>query len=154
MEVYTEVHKKMMQDFYQSLSEKDKRRYAAIEAAKLGRGGISYISKVLGCSRTPIYDGLAELETLSEGDIEGIRKAGGGRKSYEEHHLNIDNAFLEVLNDNIAGDPMNEEIRWTHLTYEEIGERLAIGHQIEVSKTVIGQLLTKHGFCRRKAQKN
>jgi hypothetical protein len=28
--------------FYESLSEKDRRRYAAMEAAKLGRGGATY----------------------------------------------------------------------------------------------------------------
>lgn len=32
-----------MKKFYKSLSEKDKRRYAAIEAQKLGWGGISYV---------------------------------------------------------------------------------------------------------------
>jgi hypothetical protein len=33
-----------MRGFYQSLSEKDRRRYAAIEAKKLGYGGISYMA--------------------------------------------------------------------------------------------------------------
>ncbi len=32
-----------MQQYYQSLSEKDRRRYAAIEAVKLGYGGQVYI---------------------------------------------------------------------------------------------------------------
>jgi len=31
-----------MQRYYGSLSEKDRRRYAGIEAAKLGHGGIRY----------------------------------------------------------------------------------------------------------------
>ena len=35
-----------MRDFYDSLSEKDRRRYAAIEAEKLGYGGASYIRKL------------------------------------------------------------------------------------------------------------
>jgi hypothetical protein len=33
-----------MKKFYQTLSEKDKRRYAAVEARKLGHGGIVYIA--------------------------------------------------------------------------------------------------------------
>ena len=33
-----------MRMFHDSLSEKDRRRYAAIEAAKLGHGGIEYIA--------------------------------------------------------------------------------------------------------------
>ena len=36
-----------MRAFYQALSEKDRRRYAAIEARKLGYGGVSYIIRAL-----------------------------------------------------------------------------------------------------------
>jgi hypothetical protein len=43
-----------MKKIYKSLSEKDKRRYAAIEAQKLGWGGISYVMQLLGCSRNTI----------------------------------------------------------------------------------------------------
>lgn len=38
-----------MERYYQSLSEKDRRRYAAIEAVKLGYGGQAYIRRLLGC---------------------------------------------------------------------------------------------------------
>jgi hypothetical protein len=37
-----------MQLFYNSLSKKDRRSYAAIEAAKLGYGGVELISTLLG----------------------------------------------------------------------------------------------------------
>lgn len=43
MEGYPAEIEQQMQRYYQSLSEKDSRRYAAIEAVKLGYGGISYI---------------------------------------------------------------------------------------------------------------
>jgi hypothetical protein len=36
-----------MRKHHQSLSEKDQRKYAAIEAVKLGHGGIIYIARVL-----------------------------------------------------------------------------------------------------------
>ena len=55
-----------MQDFFNSLSEKDRRRYAAIEAQKLGHAGITYIAKVLNCSRSTIHAGLNELDVLFE----------------------------------------------------------------------------------------
>jgi hypothetical protein len=51
-----------MQKFYNALSEKDKRGYAAIEAMRLGHGGIAYIVQVLGCSRKTIAQGIEELE--------------------------------------------------------------------------------------------
>jgi hypothetical protein len=47
---------------YKSLNEKDRRRYAAIEAAKLGWGGISYIRNLFGCDYYTIRLGLSELD--------------------------------------------------------------------------------------------
>lgn len=153
---YPEATETFMKKFFNTLSEKDKRRYAAIEAQKLGHGGTSYIARVLGCSRTTIYEGLSELEALPEDSTPDprIRRPGGGRKPYERTIDGIDEAFLDVLKDNIAGDPMDETVRWTNLTQKEIQERLAERHNIQVSSTVVRQLLARHNFRRRKAQKN
>lgn len=48
--------------FYDSLSEKDKRRYAAIEARKLPYGGKKYISDLLVCDVKTIQRGISDLE--------------------------------------------------------------------------------------------
>ena len=61
MSVYPPLVEEQMRSFYESLSEKDRRRYAAVEAAKLGRGGITYLSEILGCKRHTITQGLREL---------------------------------------------------------------------------------------------
>ena len=45
-----------MLSFYESLSEKDRRRYAAIEAQKYGYGGITQISILFNCDN--IFDEL------------------------------------------------------------------------------------------------
>ncbi len=50
-----------MQRLYKSLSEKDRRRYAAVEAVKLGWGGISYISQLFECDYYTIRFGSDEL---------------------------------------------------------------------------------------------
>lgn len=47
MDEYTAELEGKMQRFFGWLSEKDRRRYAAIEAAKLGHGGIEYSRKLL-----------------------------------------------------------------------------------------------------------
>ncbi|EMI21030.1 hypothetical protein RMSM_02047 [Rhodopirellula maiorica SM1] len=66
-----------MQALYHSLSEKDRRRYAAIEAEKLGHGGIEYIAKLFGCHRDTIRQGRADIEALPEDPAEGrVRKKG------------------------------------------------------------------------------
>jgi hypothetical protein len=144
-----------MKKFYSTLSEKDKRRYAAIEALKLGQGGMVYIARVLGCDRKTIAKGVKELKALPEhsGDEHRIRTAGGGRKRYDETFAEIDAAFLEVVKDYTAGDPMNEQVLWTNLPPREIADRLAEAHGIRVGVKVIRKLLKKHNYRRRKAQK-
>jgi hypothetical protein len=52
-----------MLNFYNSLSEKDRRRYAAIETTKLGYGGATYIRQVLRCNDRTIVRGQQELQT-------------------------------------------------------------------------------------------
>jgi hypothetical protein len=66
----------MMRRLYGSLGEKDRRRYAAVEAAKLGHGGIEYIAAVLGCDPKTIRQGLAELEGQDPLDSDRQRKKG------------------------------------------------------------------------------
>ena len=62
---------------YRSLNERDRRRYAAVETLKLGRGGLEYISRLLGCDPKTIRRGIAELESEEEPDTERQRKKGG-----------------------------------------------------------------------------
>ena len=144
-----------MKKFYQSLSEKDKRRYVAVEALKLGHGGIVYLAKVFGCHRSTISTGITELKNLAEDTVDKhrIRRQGGGRKPYEETHPDIDKQFLDVLAEYTAGDPMDESIYWTNLSPQEIANQLAENYDVKVSVTVTRKLLTKHGYRRRKIQK-
>ena len=77
---YDSTIEQEMLKFYNTLSEKDKRRYAAIEVMKLGHGGIAYIAQLLRCSRKTITQGIKDLESLSvksEYDAR-IRQPGGG----------------------------------------------------------------------------
>jgi hypothetical protein len=72
----------LIQLHYSRLSEKDRRQYAALESLKLGWGGITYISKLLGVDRKTILQGRKELTTDLPYVIPpgGQRKPGGGRK--------------------------------------------------------------------------
>jgi hypothetical protein len=58
---YDEDTEDYMIMFFETLDEKNRRYYAAVEAKKLGHGGISYISKLLGLSERTIQRGLDEL---------------------------------------------------------------------------------------------
>ena len=66
-----------MKAFYDSLSEKDRRRSAALEAAKLGQGGTDSIATVLGCDPKTIRHGQHELATLPDPRSERVRRAHG-----------------------------------------------------------------------------
>ena len=67
-----------MKVFYDSLPEKYRRRYAAVEAAKLGRGGVDYISSVLGCDPKTIRQGRKDVAQLPHDEAQGrIRRKGG-----------------------------------------------------------------------------
>lgn len=50
-----------MRLFAGTLNERDLRRYAAVEALKLGHGGIDYISKLLDIDPKTISRGIKEL---------------------------------------------------------------------------------------------
>jgi hypothetical protein len=48
---------------YASLNERQRRLYAANEALKLGRGGITYVAQLFDCHRKTVQRGWAELQT-------------------------------------------------------------------------------------------
>jgi hypothetical protein len=76
MDVYAAEVRRMMKRLFASLKESDRRRYAAVEAAKLGHGGIDYVASVLGCDPKTIRLGLGELEGQDELDAGRSRKKG------------------------------------------------------------------------------
>ena len=65
-----------MVTFFGSLREKDRRRYAAVEAAKLGPGGLAYLSRLLGIDAKTIRQGEADLKELPDLPPERVRKKG------------------------------------------------------------------------------
>ena len=76
MDGYSAAIEQKMQRFFGWLSEKDRRRYAAVEAAKLGHGGVEYIARVLGCDPQTIRQGLRDLEETEDAAAGRIRKQG------------------------------------------------------------------------------
>lgn len=82
MPVYDPGVERQMANFYQSLSEKDRRRYAAVEAAKLGHGGKVYLARLFGCDPDTIVVGAQDVEALPEDAAAGrVRKKGGPKAS-------------------------------------------------------------------------
>ena len=65
-----------MREFFESLNEKDRRRYAGLEASKLGHGGISYIAEILGCDPQTVSRGVDEIGAPPELEPGRIRRKG------------------------------------------------------------------------------
>lgn len=80
MDAYSPAIERLMKRLFDSLEENDRQRYAAIEATKLGHGGIEYIARILQCDSKTIRRGLAELEGTDDLNLGRIRREGGGRK--------------------------------------------------------------------------
>lgn len=66
-----------MKTLYRSLNEKDRRAYAAVEAVKLGHGGVEYISTLFTCDQKTIRRGREDINNPPELPAGRIRKKGG-----------------------------------------------------------------------------
>ena len=149
---YSAEVENQMKTFFDSLNEKDRRRYAAIEATKLGHGGQKYISSVLGCHFQTIMAGIDELNNGTETPEDRIRKPGGGKKKIIDTVENIDDVFFEILKNHTAGSPMDEKLKWTNLNRKEISNAFK-SKGMNITPHVVKQLLKKHGYVERKMQK-
>ena len=69
-----------MKVMYRSLWENDRRRYAAVEAAKLPHGGVDYIAGLLGCDPKTIRRGQQDLEILQAQPLQDITPSERVRK--------------------------------------------------------------------------
>ena len=150
MSPYPPGVERTMRAFYHSLRESDRRRYAAVEAAKLGHGGLEYIAKVLGVDPKTIRHGQRDLEDLPVGPASRARRPGGGRKRRLDQDPDITTNLHKVLLDRTAGSPTAESLIWTNLTKIEIVDGMRECGSF-VSVHIVSQLLDQEGFHQRKA---
>ena len=89
---YNSAIEAQMQRLFASLSEKDKRRYTGIEACKLGRGSIDYISPLFNIDPKTIRCGQQELNPTMLWHWQECEKKGGGAKQ------RLSSSFTNVTN--------------------------------------------------------
>jgi hypothetical protein len=159
---YAPSYEETMRLYCRSLPEDHRRRYAALEALKIGVGGITYIARVLGMSRRTIYTGIRELEQMREGDPKHprrpsgdagrIRRPGGGRPPRQAREPELRQAVTEVLDAHSAGSPTDPEVRWTDLKPVQL-VRALVARGVAVSRNTAAALLEQAGFRRRALRK-
>jgi len=84
--------------------------------------------------------------------VEQIRHKGAGRKNIIKTWVNVEEIFLKVIEGHIAGDPMNENIRWLKLTRAEVSGKMR-EHGIKISRNIVRKLMKKHRLVKRKMQR-
>ena len=126
------------------MSEAVRRRWAAVEARALGRGGATQVAEATGLSLPTIRRGLRELNSGVPLRAERQRAPGAGRpaRAVEDPKLLRD---LDALVDPVTrGDP-NSPLRWTCKSTTQLAEELrARGHA--VSRHTVGRLLHQLHF--------
>ena len=155
---YEAIHEEAMRLYCRSLPEDHRRRYAAIEALKIGYGGVAYVARVLGMSRRTIHTGIGELQQMGEddpdqplrpsGEAKRVRRRGGGRAPISERKPQLKSVLHAILEAHSAGSPTDERVRWTDLKPLQLAQRL-LEHGIEVSRNTAATLLDQAGFRRR-----
>jgi len=150
---YTPAIAQLLRQYYQSLSEKDRRRLAAVEAITLGHGGIRSIANVLGCDPHTVKEGMREIEQLPADPAEHrVRTSGGGRKKTEAKHPDVIAQVQNALKARTAGDPMRQDVRWTDATPQEIADSLH-ARAVCVGPRLVRRMLDRLGFARQQIAK-
>ena len=126
------------------LNEQSRRRFVALEADALGRGGVCLMARISGLARSTIYHGLSDIRHNVSAPAGRTRKKGGGRKkkAIEDPTLVVDlKRLVEAVT---RGDPMRP-LLWTTRSLRNLVSELARkGHT--VCPTVVGDLLRGMGY--------
>jgi len=126
------------------LNEQSRRRFVALEAQALGRGGICLMSEISGLARSTIYRGLSDICDNVSAPPGRIRKEGGGRKRKTTEDPTLLVALKSLVAPVTRGDPMRP-LLWTSRSLRHLVTALANkGHN--VSPTLVGDLLRGIGY--------
>src|SRR6202166_124501 len=126
------------------LNERERRLFAATEAAAAGYGGIVAVSGATGIAVSTIGRGLKDLAEAG-GLLAGrVRRAGGGHKPLVVSNPDLLRELMALVDPGARGDPMSP-LRWTCKSLRQLAaELVARGHR--VSRTVVGGLLKAQKF--------
>ena len=132
------------QGLSRELSERTRRRWAAVEAVSLGHGGISVVSAATGLAHSTIRRGIRELKAGDSPPPGRQRRPGAGRKRAEVVDPGVQAALERLVEPESRGDPQSP-LRWTCKSTRRLAQELtAQGHP--VGPTTVRQLLKKAGY--------
>jgi hypothetical protein len=126
------------------LNEQSRRRFVALEAQALGRGGVSLMARMSGLARSTIYHGLSDIRHNVSAPVGRTRKEGGGRKKKAIQDPSLVVALKGLVEPLTRGDP-TQPLLWTTRSLRNLVTELAkTGHT--ACPTVVGDLLRGMGY--------
>ena len=136
--------RKRYQQIAPVLNEQSRRRFVALEARALGRGGVSFMARMTGLARSTIYRGVSDLRNNVTTLPGRIRKEGGGRKKKILEDPTLLRDLKRLVEPATRGDRM-QPLLWTSRSLRNLVKELAQrGHK--VCPTVVGNLLRGLGY--------
>src|SRR4051794_16579368 len=128
-----------------SLTERQRRLWAAAEARSHGRGGLAAVGRARGLAETTVRRGRADLDSGEQWDLGRVRRAGAGRPLLTEVDETLERDLDGLLEPVTLGDPERAALRWTSNSAATLAMQLQqLGHQI-VDRSVL-RLLGRMGF--------
>jgi hypothetical protein len=121
------------------LDERGRRRWAAVEARALGRGGIAAVASATGLSDRTIRTGLGELDDPDPLAGHRQRRVGGGRKNYATVQPGLREALDRLIDPTSRGSPTSP-LRWTIKSTRRLAEALR-EQGYRVSATAVRRML-------------
>jgi hypothetical protein len=126
------------------LNEQSLRRFVAMEARALGRGGVSLMSRISRLARSTIHHGLSDIRDSVSAPSGRVRKPGAGRKKKSSEDPTLVADLKSLVEPTTRGDPMRP-LLWTTRSLRNLVNALAAkGHK--VCPTVVGNLLRGMGY--------
>jgi hypothetical protein len=121
------------------LTERSRRVWAASEAVALGHGGIGFVEKATGISRSTISRGIREQAGRTPLPVERTRRPGGGRKRTVDKDDRLVADLDALVEPTASGDPQSP-LRWTSKSVRHLATELQrMGHT--VSYALVRKLL-------------
>lgn len=132
------------------LNERERRLWVAAEALALPRGGVSYLSRMTGMSRTTIHAGIRELRRLESAHPRALpnprcqRRPGAGRKEITVRDETLA-GDLQTLMEPRGAERRHAALRWTTRSTRNLAAELnRDGHRLGERK--LAGLLESLGY--------
>ncbi|MCA1699010.1 MAG: ISAzo13 family transposase [Actinobacteria bacterium] len=121
------------------LNERQRRRFAAVEARTFGRGGIAAAARACGLAENTVRKGLSELDDPDPLAADRVRSQGAGRKPAVQSDPKLLDDLRALVEGDARGDP-ERVLLWTSKSLRNLADELAAqGHR--AGKDLVARLL-------------